>query len=362
MSTLFRSSTLIEGSLLTEGPPCATLPTGSVAQGGPSLTPSSNRNTSWGDHFTEILAEFSRTFGSRSSKYSNVRCISKAALIRELLELRNRVAHSTVSATSGQALLERLLESGLVHPVALTAPDNGKSAHTFFSIGLNDSDSELEPVELLQAMVPDGAICYFTAVHVHELSTQVPTHHHVARFVDTSPRPGRDRTETPPARPRSHVGSRKRDLLGRRQFVYRGAPYYITNRGRRRVPGIQERFYTNKTVFSVTTYEQTLLDALDRPLSCGGSSVVFEAWNLGCRRLDQDRLLHHLKAIRDHRLTRRVGYMLLEHLQHELEMPLRNYLHRARRRSANDDSASVISLLPGYEYAHTSQDWRLEVP
>ena len=144
------------------------------------------------------------------------------------------------------------------------------------------------------------------------------------RPITTSPvssTPLRAPEGSPPKRPRhvpgSITGSRKRDRLGRRQFVYRGAPYYITNRGRRRVPGIQERFYTNKTVFSVTTYEQTLLDALDRPLSCGGSSVVFEAWNRGCRQLDQDRLLHYLKAIRDDRLTRRAGYMLLEHLQHE---------------------------------------------
>ena len=128
------------------------------------------------------------------------------------------------------------------------------------------------------------------------------------------------------------------------------------------MPGIQERVYSDKTVYSVTTYEQTLLDALDRPLSCGGSSVVFEAWNRGCGELEQDRLLHYLEAIHDHRLTRRVGYMLLEHLQHEIEIPLRNYLHQARRRSASDDSAFVISLLPGYEYAHTEQNWRLKVP
>ena len=128
------------------------------------------------------------------------------------------------------------------------------------------------------------------------------------------------------------------------------------------MPSIQKRFYTNKIVFSVTTYEQTLLDSLDRPLSCGGSSVVFEAWNRGSRELDQDRLLQYLKAVSDHRLTRRVGYMLLEHLQHKLEAPLKNYLHRIRRQTANEDTVSIISLLPGYEYAHTSPDWRLKVP
>ena len=162
-----------------------------------------NRSTSKDDHFTDVLAEFSTTFGSRSSKYSNVRCISKAALIKELLNLRSRLTHPTAKATSGQALLERLVKSGLVHPVALTDTDRGQSADRFFSIGLNETNSELEPIELLQAMVPEGAICYFTAVHIHELSTQIPTHHHIARIVDATPRPGKPRNDAPLPRPTS---------------------------------------------------------------------------------------------------------------------------------------------------------------
>ena len=326
------------------------------------MAPSTNRNTSKDDHFTDVLAEFSRTFGSRSSKYSNVRCISKAALIKELLDLRSRLTHPTAKATSGQALLECLVKSGLVHPVALTDTDRGQSADRFFSIGLNETNSELEPIELLQAMVPEGAICYFTAVHIHELSTQIPSHHHIARIVDATPRPGKLRNDAPLPRPTNVAPSQRRDRLGQRQFHYRGTPYYITTRGRKRVPGIQKRFYTNKTVFSVTTYEQTLLDTLDRPLSCGGSSVVFEAWNRGSRELDQDRLLHYLKAIRDHRLTRRVGYMLLEHLEHKPEDRLKNYLHRIRQQTTNENTVPIISLLPGFEYAHTHPDWRLKVP
>ena len=326
------------------------------------MAPSMIRSTSKDDHFTDVLAEFSTTFGSRSSKYSNVRCISKAALIKELLDLRSRLTHPAAKATSGKALLERLVKSGLVHPVALTGTDRGQSADRFFSIGLNETNSELDPIELLQAMVPEGAICYFTAVHIHELSTQIPTHHHIARMVDTTPRPGKPPNDAPLPRPISTAPSQRRDRLGQRQFHYRGTPYYITTRGRKRVPGIQKRFFTNKTVFSVTTYEQTLLDTLDRPLSCGGSSVVFEAWNRGFRELDQDRLLHYLKAIRDHRLTRRVGYMLLEHLEHKPEERLKNYLHRIQRQTTNKDTVPIISLLPGYEYAHTHPHWRLMVP
>ena len=326
------------------------------------MTPPAIRNTSKDDHFTNVLAEFSKSFGSPSSKHRNVRCVSKAALVKELLELRNRLAHTSVKSKSGQALLESLVDSGLVHPIDLFDPDHGRSADKFFSIGLNGSTSELDPIELLQAMVPEGSICYFTAVHFHELSTQMPSHHHIARMTDTSPRTRELPIDAPPRRPPSRAPSQKRDRLGQRQFLYREIPYYITARLRRRVPGIQQRYYTNQTIFSVTTYEQTLLDTLERPLSCGGSSVVFEAWDNASSYLDQDRLLHYLKAIRDHRLTRRVGYMLLEHLQRQPEVKLANYLHRMRRQTSNAESVSIISLLPGHEYAHTNSNWRLQVP
>ena len=128
------------------------------------------------------------------------------------------------------------------------------------------------------------------------------------------------------------------------------------------MPGIQKRYYTNKTVVSITTYEQTLLDTLDRPLSCGGPSVVFEAWANAASELDQRRILAHLKAIEDQQLTRRVGYMLLDHLQHKLDAGLRRYLDRTRTELKEDQTAGVISLLPGYQYSHTNHDWSLEVP
>ena len=326
------------------------------------MAPSSNRNSTGEEQLTEILAEFSKSFGSRSSKFSNIRCISKSALIRELLDLRNRLAHSTSKFSSGKAILERLVKSGLVHPVTLTDANHEQSTHKFYSIGLTESDAALDPIELLQAMVPEGAICYFTAVHIHELSTQRPTHHHVARIVDTSSKPNKRRLNALPKPSPKVARSQGRDRLGQRQFLYGGTPYYITNRLARRVPGIQKRFHTNRIVYSVTTYEQTLLDTLERPMSCGGSSVVFEAWNRGSRELDQDRLLHYLKAFRDHKLTRRVGYMLLEHLRHELEMPLENYLHGVRGRSIKDNATPLVSLLPGYEYGQTNLDWGLEVP
>ncbi len=320
------------------------------------------RTTTQDDHFSNILSEFSKTFGSPSSKYPTVRCISRAALIRELVEILDRVSHPGTRRISGQALLEFLLRSGLVHRVSHIDSADNKSPAQFFSIGLNGSTPELDPIELLQAMVSQGIVCYFTAVQFHNLSTQIPTHHHIARISKSSSRPRIAPSISPIRRIPSTGAPRKRNRLGRQQFLYHGIPYYITNRESTRVPGIQQRHYTDKTVFSITTYEQTLLDTLERPLSCGGPSVVFEAWENAVGELDQKRILDHLRTIKDQRLTRRVGFMLHDHLQHKLDTDLRRYLYRIRSQHSKDQAAAMISLLPGYEFSHPNHGWGLEVP
>ena len=263
---------------------------------------------------------------------------------------------------SGRALLELLLRSGVVQRVPHIEAAGSQPPAQFFSIGLNEPNLELDPIELLQAMEPQGVICYFTAVQFHNLSTQIPTHHQVARLSKTlSPRP-KASSSSPVQRTLSTDTQKKRDRLGKRQFLYHGIPYYITSRKQIRMPGIQERYYTNKTIVSITDYEQTLLDTLDRPLSCGGPSVVFEAWENGMGEFDQSRILTYLRAIKDERLTRRVGYMLLDRLQSKLDSELQRYLNRIRTELKQDQTAAVISLLPGYEYSHPNHDWNLEVP
>ena len=331
-------------------------------RGGCTVTPQALKNTIRDENFTNVLAGFTKTFGSPSSKYPNVRCVAKTALIRELVDLRNHLVHSGANAITGKVLLDNLVKSGIVHPVPLIDPDDSQPLDRFFSIGLNDAASGLDPIELLQAMVSDGVVCYFTAIQFHDLSTQIPTHHHIARILNPSPRRSKISNDTPSPGISTKRAPQKRDRLGTRQFLYRAIPYYITRRESRRIPGIQKRYYTNKTVFSITTYEQTLLDTLDRPLSCGGSSVVFEAWKNASNQLDQDRLLNCLKTINDDRLSRRVGYMLVEHLQNQLKTDLKDYLYSVQRRWCKPKPVTTIALLPGYEFSNTNLDWCLKVP
>jgi len=306
---------------------------------------------------TRLLAAFSKNFGSASAERPNVRCASRATLISELIALRDHLAHPGTKSISGKSMLDSLVRSGIVHPIHLNTTKDGELGGEFFTIGMDEALSQLDPIELLQAIVPGGVVCYFTAIHFHDLSTQIPTHHHIARLVDTPTKP-RKPAQPPP----SKNSSVQRSTLGKLQFSYQSVPYYTTNRDRRRVAGIQTRYLSNKTIFSVTTFEQTLLDTLHHPFSCGGQSVVFEAWENAIENLDQHRLLEHLETINDHRLDRRVGYFLMQHLECSLEAQLQERLETAIKRSLIHDVDRMVPLLPGHQYTHTDTHWRLEVP
>lgn len=312
--------------------------------------------------FKRFLAEFSNIFGAASSEHPNVRCVPKSELVREFTRIRDRLACPGFKSIPGKTILDGLIRSGLVHMVSLIEPDTGQPINKFFSIGLNEASYETDPIELLQAMVKNGVVCYFTAIHFHDLSTQIPTHHHIAHITDYKPNPMGASRVAHATKIINKTPRRLLDPLGKRKFVYKNVPYYVTSRDRRWIPGIQVRYFTDKTVFSITTFEQTLIDTLHRPLSCGGPSVVFEAWGNAVNKLDQSRFLHHLIEIDDDRMSRRAGYFLSKVAKCNLDVKVARYFQGIKKRLDRDDKNSTISLLPGYKYARVDHDWRLEVP
>ena len=70
-----------------------------------------------------------------------------------------------------------------------------------------------------------------------------------------------------------YVGSTSRHLGN----CSSGCRRYTTRREAHRVVGVQTRYVNEKSRYRVTTLEQTLVDTLHRPHSCGGPAVVFEA-------------------------------------------------------------------------------------
>jgi predicted transcriptional regulator of viral defense system len=106
----------------------------------------------------------------------------------------------------------------------------------------------------------------------------------------------------------------------------------------------------------MTTLEQTLLDTLHKPWSCGGSSVVFEAWERGLPLLDETRVLEYLKKIGRTDLTRRVGYMLENNNYSPVDPKLCKLLNDAKAK-VKKGQMLTIPLLPDVPSKALDDTW-----
>ncbi len=290
----------------------------------------------------------------------SVRCVSRPVLVKLLLSVRDELAvagHKQVSAT---ALLGVLRDAGIAHIVPLDERAGNVRKDRLYAIGFGGTSTELDPVELLQAHEPSGVVCYFTALAMLSLTTQLPAHHHIAILVSeglaTIPR-----VTIPPPDPlagESHIGeSSAPPALGSKAFAYQGIPYYTTRREAHRVVGVQTRYVNAKSRCRVTTVEQSLLDSLHRPHNCGGPAVVFEAWGAGSETLDAMRLVALLRTIDDSRITRRAGYMLSQ-----FAPALVNAVHELLPHHRPFAGEELIPLLAGIPHTSIDHAWGVGVP
>jgi predicted transcriptional regulator of viral defense system len=107
--------------------------------------------------------------------------------------------------------------------------------------------------------------------------------------------------------------------------------------------------------------EQTLLDTLHRPLSCGGPSVVFEAWDQGLRRMNEDRLADYLVSMDNRPIAQRLGYILHD-LDYEPGSKLRSAIQRYLSQLDSADSSMHVQLFPGLEYSNLRHPWLVYGP
>ncbi len=215
--------------------------------------------------------------------------------------------------------------------------------------------SSISPTELLQATQPsyqNTVICYFTALEHHGLTTQDAPHHHVATL-KTAPRQSQPETDTLPANADNPV---RKPQLGTLLFRYQGVPYYMTQRDPTLMPGIQTVRLSSACQVRMTTLEQTLLDTLHKPWSCGGPAVVFEAWERGLPLLDDARLAHYLKTIGRTDFTRRAGYMLEQFGHAAADNDLRALLSDAKDK-VKAVTVPPVPLLPGVPATRHNSTW-----
>jgi hypothetical protein len=311
----------------------------------------------------DVLAELTRFFLRSLSEPSmvrpTVRCISRRDALALLVRARNEIAEPELRAQSGEALLELLEKSHVVQPVPTDAPGDARPA--VYLIGPQPLAS-IDPLELLAAAEPSGVVCYFTALAYYGLTTQTPTHHHIARL-GVGPPPAPSLGRSVPAIARRSAAPRNR--FGTLLFQYQSVPYYRTSRGAHTIVGIQYRQINDRSIARITTREQTLLDTLHRPISCGGPSIVWEAWRTGLASLDEARMCSYLATLAgstaDSTFARRVGYVLWT-LNYDPGAELGALLEETLRRLQSNADTPVIALFPGLRTVSVDSTWRVQVP
>jgi predicted transcriptional regulator of viral defense system len=277
----------------------------------------------------------------------------------ELIRVINRIAkgirtESRATFPPGSEVLEQLERTGWLRRLPLS--DNVTGRTLFLMDQEATKDEVVDPLEVLQAVLPSGVISFFGAIGFHELTSQMPAFFHIGRLAN-----GHPPESTAPAEATAPAGASERNPLGTELFEFDGVPCYETKRYRGLTPGVQMRVIGSRTCYRVTTLEQTLLDAILQPVRCGGEAVVFEAWGHATERADFDRMAEHLQAIGRDSLLRRVGAML-EMLGATVKgsAAFDVLLSAVKDRTGSRDE--MIPLLPGLNYGQAAGNWGVLIP
>ena len=299
---------------------------------------------------TDRLAEPTRDFPS-------VRCVTRQTLVTLIGEVKRELQLPS-TFPSGKKVVDRLVSRGLASHVPIEEVLGSGPSRDFILLGIQNSrDSQVDPLELLQAYDQQGVICYFSALAYYDLTTQIPPFHHVASLTRHRAAPntevaGRDS----PSR-----GLATRSKLGKHVFSYGGVSFYSTKRSRKTIPGVKTRVFSPSTNIHIATKEQTILDTLQYPFHCGGPEVVMESWERQVGKADEDLLLAYLRSIEILPLTRRVG-ALFELFGLRPAKELGSYLEATKKIVLEQPEIPRIPLLRGVSYSRESMEWKVLVP
>jgi predicted transcriptional regulator of viral defense system len=321
-----------------------------------------------------FLASLSRSIAIPTDEWPTVRVWMKTSLNRMFKSVKDEVGESKPPLSNLELL-------GWMEKLGLTWTIDADGV-TFYLLEMGaGSASKIDPLELMMAYEPSGVVCYFSALAFHSLTSQMPSHHHVAVLTES---PKADHLqgggEENEAREeiieegqrgtvleKKAVGDKgvrsKASPFGRVAFSYSGVCYYLTRRTKRLIPGVQNRSQGPRGRFRITTYEQSLLDTLYKPQNCGGPAVVLEAWQEATTsgRLDEERLVDYLARMDYPSTTRRVG-AILQLMGYYPGDELKSYLDQAKKNIDRAAPYSQISLLPGFDYSNLDEEWLVKSP
>lgn len=306
------------------------------------------------------MAALSERLSVPSEELPTVRCLKHSTLTAQIKAVI-RVNQSELRTTFPPAcrVIEHLKRMGWVQPIKAQS-SQGRDHIEFLLVNAGSRDGQpVSALELLQAWLPAGVICYFSALTHHELTSQTAAYHHIARLNPSRPR----RESISATQPEPGGEASERSRLGKDIFHFGKVACYETRRDASLVPGIQMRVVSPRTWLRITTLEQTLLDTLLQPLRCGGEAVILEAWERGAAAMDADRMSEHLGKIQRDDLGRRVGAVLDLIGADVTTSSLGDRLRALKERlAAATAEIADIPLLWGFQFPERSEAWKVRLP
>lgn len=309
------------------------------------------------DTFLKALTE---RLANPSKHLPSVRCLSRYALSKLFREIQRELCLPS-TFPSGTKILDHLVDMGLAAPVPIDGTKENLPSKTFYLLGFRTShEIDVDPLELLQAYKQKGVVCFFSALFYFGLTTQIPTHHHIATIVKQKERSISEISESIISKTiRDNKSDRRK--LGSYVFSYQGVPFYSTKRKESTIPGIKLRVFNPRTQIRMTTIEQVLLDTLQYPNRCGGPEVIFDSWKAQINKIDTSLIVEYLKKIDLLSLERRLGAMF-DLLDYRSDKDLFDLLKVAKDKVSKTNEMNIISLFKGLQYSNMNSTWKVLIP
>lgn len=278
----------------------------------------------------------------------NTFIVRRGALIQLLTEIRKE--EPLLSHFTAERLLKFFVGSALITPLSsfVPSPMFASNSLQLYCISLG-GDSYINPLEVLvasQRQFLKSGVCYFSAIQYHELSDQIPTHHHVATIGS------KNRGITYVADYKT-IGS-----MGQLMFTWQGTPYYLTQRDDSNLIAVDTIQFSTRGIARITSLEQTLVDCMHRPWHCGGPSVVFEAWENGLARFNQTKFVDVLEQIGYDVILRRIGALFDILGFDDLNVPLKSLLDKTRQQ-VHQTNPPIAPLFPSLNSDKHNPAWNI---
>jgi hypothetical protein len=220
----------------------------------------------------DILAHFEGS-GRRVFRQSDI-----AAILAE-----QRAFWRLTKGTSTLAFIRYLIESARLRRVHLKLPHRPETLYTW---------GEVSPFVIASNAKPGAYVCHYSAMHLHELTEQVPE----TIYANHEQRP----TKPPSSKPTQE--SIDNAFRGRQRFTTNIAPLgerllcLINGKHTGRLGVVQMRDQDGQH-FDVTSLERTLIDITVRPYYAGGTSQVLDAFRRAASRVSLNTLSAMLKKM-----------------------------------------------------------------